>query len=122
MTKEPWLDWTTAEWRSFLAQMPGLLEELLAHFGKPFADYDDKGNLTGGGTECVETGRKYTYVLATNDAADHLSRWLDEQLAMRKAAAENAGLSVYAKKSAGSKEQLAADIAKSFEEYDRDCD
>lgn len=122
MAESPWLRWSEADWRKFLVKMPELMEELLAHFGQPFADYDDKGNLVGGGTECKLSGRKYVYVLATNDAADHLSAWMDEQLAMRKAAAENAGQSVYAKKSVGSKDQLAADIAQSFDQYDSDSD
>ena len=76
----------------------------------PFADYDDRGNLVGGGVTAKGTERKYAWVLATNDAANHLQEWMNEQVDMRNKAAQNAGLLVIAFKDADEAERKLREL------------
>ena len=100
MTKYPWDEWTNEEWKGFLGVLPAAVERMIENLAMPFADYDVRGNLVGGETTAGGSGSKYAWVLATNDAADHLQDWMNKQVDMRNKAAQNAGLSVIAFKSA----------------------
>lgn len=73
-----------------------LLKELMHAFGIEFgqmlADYSEYGSLLACGRESSCGTRRWSLVLATNDAAVHLDQWADEQKAMRVAAAEKMGI------------------------------
>lgn len=106
----PWMDWTDEEWKEFLGVLPAAVDRMIENLAMPFADYDDRGNLIGGGVTAKGTERKYAWVLATNDAANHLQEWMNEQVDMRNKAAQNAGLSVMAFKGADEAEKKLREL------------
>ena len=90
--------------------LPAAVERMIENLAMPFADYDGRGCLVGGGVTAKGNKRKYTWVLATNDAADHLREWMNEQVDMRNKAAQNAGLSVIAFKGADEAERKLREL------------
>lgn len=60
--------------------------------GRELAEYTEYGSLLGLGESSLCKTRKWAIVLASNDAADHLLAWVDEQKAMRLEAAQKAKL------------------------------
>lgn len=73
-----------------------LLKEVMhafgIEFGQALAEYSEYGSLLACGEGSACGTRRWSLVLATNDAAVHLDQWSDEQKAMRLAAAEKAGI------------------------------
>lgn len=62
--------------------------------GRELAEYTEYGSLLGLGEHSMCKTRKWALVLATNDAADHLLDWVDEQKKMRLEAAKKADLDI----------------------------
>lgn len=62
--------------------------------GREVAEYTPFGSVIGLEESSSCGTRKWALVLATNDAADHLLQWADEQKRIRQAAAEKAGQQV----------------------------
>lgn len=59
--------------------------------GREVAEYTPFGSVIGLEETSGCGTRKWALVLATNDAADHLLQWADEQKRVRQAAADKAG-------------------------------
>lgn len=62
--------------------------------GRELAEYTEYGSLLGLGENSLCKTRKWALVLATNDAADHLLDWVDDQKKMRLEAAKKADLDI----------------------------
>ena len=60
--------------------------------GERLADETPHGCIVASGKRNPATGRRYVIVIATNDAANHLSEFVEEQQEMREAALREAGI------------------------------
>lgn len=73
------------------SEMKAALDDFGVLYGRWLAEFAETGSVVAI-TNTSSCGKcKYTITIATNDAADHLIEWTDEQIQGRRKAAEKAG-------------------------------
>lgn len=73
------------------SELRATLNEIGVVYGRWLAEFAETGSVIAitNATKCGKC--RYTITIATNDAADHLIEWSDEQIQGRRKAAEKAG-------------------------------